>query len=243
MIAARDNESWTALDALLRRCGIVKVDGLREPEHAVAAAQAGADLIGFIFAPARRRVTPEHARACIAAAKAASVQPMLTVGVFVDEEAARIADVAAVAGLDAVQLHGDESPELAVHLPLPVLKAFNPRPDQTVDEVAGKIAAHLSMPAGARAALVDGYRPGESGGTGVAADWTLASALARRFPLILAGGLTPGNVTKAIKTVRPLGVDVSSGVEVDGVKDAGRIAAFVAAARGAFAEVSGEARG
>jgi phosphoribosylanthranilate isomerase len=235
MTRLRPTPNEPLLAALLARGGVVKIDGLREPEHAFAAAEAGADILGFIFAPARRRVTPDQARACIAAARAAAPNRFLAVGVFVDEEPERIVEVVAAAGLDAVQLHGEEPPGFAAGLPVAALKAFNPRPGEDEDEVAALIAAHLAPAGGVAVAIVDGYHPGATGGTGVSADWDLAARLARRLPLLLAGGLTPENVGEAIRQVRPLGVDVSSGVEVDGRKDAARIAAYVAAARAAFA--------
>lgn len=231
-----DRES--ALGALAGRGGLIKVCGLREPEHAVAAATAGADLIGFIFAPARRQVTPGQARACIGAARAAVSRPVVAVGVFVDETPDRIAEVVEVAALDAVQLHGDEPPKFAAALPVPALKAFKPKPGDAEDGVASAILALLDPASGVVAALVDGYHPGSSGGAGVVADWDLAARLAQRAPLLLAGGLDPENVARAIRQVRPLGVDVSSGVEIHGTKDAARIAAFVAAAKRAFAELA-----
>ena len=101
------------LSMLLGRGSVIKIDGLREPEHAAAAVGAGADLIGFIFAPARRQVTAEAARVCIAAARAEHpTRPVLAVGVFVNATAAEISAVARGSGIDVVQLHGDEAPEL-----------------------------------------------------------------------------------------------------------------------------------
>lgn len=233
MSPSAGQESNPGLDALVRRGGLVKICGLREPQHAATAATAGADLIGFIFAPARRRVAPEQARACIEAARAAAPGPIVAVGVFVDEAPGRIAEVVEVAGLDAVQLSGAEPPAFAAGLPVPALKAIKPKPGDAEADVVVVIASHVTN-GGAIAALVDGYHPGSAGGAGVAADWGLAGRLARRAPVLLAGGLDPENVAVAIRQVRPVGVDVSSGVEVGGVKDAERIAAFVSAAKGAF---------
>lgn len=239
MIDAPSEADAAPFARLLARGGLVKICGLREPEHAVAAAEAGADLLGFIFAPARRQVTPEQARACIEAARA--VAPgVLAVGVFVDEAPEWIADVATAVGLDAAQLHGEEPPGFAAALPLPAIKAFKPRPGDAEEAVAVGIAAHLGPRGGAIAALVDGYHPGSSGGMGVAADWDLSARLARRAPLLLAGGLAPENVATAIRQVRPLGVDVSSGVEFDGRKDAARIAAFVTAAKATLYSIDGD---
>ena len=227
-------------DALRRRIAagdVVKICGLREPEHAAAAAEAGADLLGFIFAPARRQVTPEAARVAIEAARDAASGPIWAVGVFVDAPAEEIARVVEASGIDVAQLHGHEPPGLAAELPVPTTKAFRPAPGVDPDDVLRDIQRYLEAGSPPLAALVDGYHPTKAGGEGVRADWDLARALALRAPLFLAGGLDPGNVADAIASVRPAGVDVSSGVEIDGVKDADLIARFVANARQGFASV------
>lgn len=219
--------------------GLVKICGLREPEHAAAAAVAGADLLGFVFAPARRRVTPEQARRCIAAARDA-VGPerrLFAVGVFVNASGGEIAEAARVAGLDLVQLHGDEPPGFSGGLPVPAVKALKPSPSAMVEEAIGAARAQMAATRPPLALLIDGHHPTSAGGSGVRADWAVATRLATGVPMILAGGLNPENVAEAIRTVRPLGVDVSSGVERDGVKDAGLIAAFVDAARGAYRDL------
>jgi phosphoribosylanthranilate isomerase len=223
------------LSRLFTRGAIVKIDGLREPEHAAAAAAAGADLIGFIFAPARRQVTPGVARSCIAAARAASPErPVLAVGVFVDASPSEMARIARETGIDALQLHGAEPPESLRHLPVPALKALRPRPETEASQLMAEIGRYHSSPQPPLGILVDGYAEEFAGGTGVRADWQLAAEIAASFPIILAGGLDPDNVGVAIRQVHPLGVDVSSGVEIDGVKDAARIEAFIRAARTAF---------
>lgn len=120
------------LAALVARGQIVKIDGLREPAHAAAATRAGADLIGFIFATARRQVSAATARECIVAAReAAGGRQVFSVGVFVDAAAQEIRDAITEAGLDAVQLHGDEPPEALALLEVPAIKAFRPRPGAT----------------------------------------------------------------------------------------------------------------
>lgn len=215
---------------------LVKICGLREPEHAAAAASAGADLIGFILAPSRRQITPEQARACIDAARREARQTILAVGIVVDSTAPEVIDAIARSGVDLIQLHGSEPSEFPSLLPVPTLRAFSPVPAATLATEHDRITAALDVDVPPVAIVVDGYHPGGSGGAGVRADWALASALAKNFPLILAGGLDPSNVADAIRTVRPLGVDVSSGVEVDGVKSVDRIAEFVANARAAFAD-------
>ena len=225
---------------LFARGAIVKIDGLREPEHAAAAAAAGADLIGFIFAPARRQVTAAVARSCIAAAQAASPErPVLAVGVFVDAPPAEMARMARETGLDALQLHGAEPPELTRHLPVPTLKALRPRPGTKAAHLMTEISRYRSAPVPPLGIVVDGYVAEFAGGTGVRADWRLAAEIGASVPIILAGGLDPDNVGVAIRQVRPLGVDVSSGVESDGVKSVHRIEAFIRAAREAFQEQTG----
>ena len=223
------------LSRLFARGAIVKIDGLREPEHAAAAAAAGADLIGFIFAPARRQVTAAVARSCIAAARAvAPERPVLAVGVFVDAPPSEMARIAGETGIDALQLHGAEPPESLRHLPVPALKALRPRPGTKAAHLTAEIDSYRSSPQPPLGILVDGYAEESAGGTGARADWRLAAEIGATFPIILAGGLDQDNVGAAIRQVRPIGVDVSSGVEIDGVKDPSLIEAFIRAARTAF---------
>lgn len=220
---------------LARATGLVKICGLREPVHARAAAAAGANLLGFVFAPARRRITAETARACIAAARdAAPERRIAAVGVFVDASAAEMNATAQTAGLDLLQLHGDEAPALLARLHRPVVKAIRPPHGTPVHDALDLIRPYQGVANAPVAYLLDGHSPGAAGGTGVRADWHLAAELAGHFPLVLAGGLDPTNVADAIAIAAPIAVDVSSGVETDGIKDATKIAAFVDAARQAF---------
>ncbi|HMQ29930.1 MAG TPA: phosphoribosylanthranilate isomerase [Chloroflexaceae bacterium] len=232
---------------------LVKICGLRTAEHALAAAAAGADLLGFVFAPSRRRIDPAAAAAIAAELRAAtSARPRL-VGLFVNADPAEVNAIAAEVGLDLVQLSGDEPAWHAERIALPVIKAI--RMDGSANEAAwlarldqqpttgdqgppGWAGPDAGGPAlvfgpSSLGLLVDAHVPGSYGGTGVTADWARAAALARRAPLLLAGGLTPANVAAAIAAVGPLGVDVSSGVETDGVKDPLKIEAFLGAARAA----------
>ncbi|MEI7642799.1 MAG: phosphoribosylanthranilate isomerase [Chloroflexales bacterium] len=200
---------------------IIKICGLRTLEHALVAAEAGADLIGLVFAPSRRQVSLAEARAIAAAVRGLPAPRPQIVGLFVNTPAFEINAVADSVGLDLVQLSGDESLVDAAGITRQIIKSI--RMDGSARE-----AAWIS--AGARL-LVDAHVPGAYGGTGARADWPQAAGLARCAPLILAGGLDPMNVAEAIAQVRPQGVDVSSGVEEGGVKRAALIRAFVAAAR------------
>ncbi|MCL5256659.1 MAG: phosphoribosylanthranilate isomerase [Chloroflexi bacterium] len=215
----------------------VKICGLRTPEDAVSAALAGADMLGFIFAPAKRRVTPEIAREAISAVKRLQLARLPKfAGVFVNEAPERIESAGSFAGLDLVQLSGNESPEFAARMSLPVIKALHLGDAGQLEAVKRAAGDFLKRVPGI-SLLVDTLVPGHYGGTGQVGDWHMAADLAGMFPVILAGGLNPVNVAEAIRKVRPLAVDVSSGVETDGRKDAGKIAAFVRAAK---AEGSGD---
>lgn len=208
----------------------IKVCGITRVEDARLAIEAGADALGFVFAASPRRVDRAMAREIVRA-----LPPFVaTVGVFVDEEPREVVETAAAVGLTAVQLHGDESPavlrELRSRMPLKMIKAFRVR-------AAGDLARLDDYRAHCDALLLDAYVPGAAGGTGRTFDWELARlARAAGHPLVLAGGLTPENVSAAVRRVRPFAVDVSSGVEAaPGRKDALRVRAFVAAAREADA--------
>ncbi|MGQ9925623.1 MAG: phosphoribosylanthranilate isomerase [Chloroflexaceae bacterium] len=219
---------------------IVKICGLRRADHASAAAAAGADWIGLVFAASKRQVSVAEASAIAMALRAGVTPPPLLAGLFVNEAPATMTAIADAVGLDLIQLSGDEPVEYADVLRLPVLKTI--RLTGTPAEQAWIARARREQPEWEAVAartpprvllLVDAYVPGSYGGTGTPADWSRAAALAAQMPLILAGGLHPANVARAIATVRPIGVDVSSGVETNGVKDPVRIEAFIAAVRSA----------
>ena len=219
----------------LERRRLVKICGLREPAHAAAAAAAGADLIGFIFAPARRQVAPATARACIAAARAQNpARNVIAVGVFVDAAPNDINCVVDECGLDLVQLHGSEAPESLDAVRVPAIKALRPAPGALMASVQSDMDRYSRASRPPWGFLIDGYAASVAGGSGARADWDLAAAIGADRPILLGGGLHPGNVEQAIQQVQPIGVDVSSGVEVDGVKNVARIEAFIQAARAAF---------
>ena len=205
----------------------IKICGLTRAEDAAAAVSAGADALGVVLAPSKRRVTLDEAAEVFA-----DVPPLVArVGVFVDAHADEVWEAVARLGLAAVQFHGDEAPETCATAPVPVIKALRVGPDfsaERADAYRGAVSA----------LLLDTFVPGEQGGTGVAFDWyDVAGRLPRWAPVLLAGGLGPANVGAAIQALRPYAVDVSSGVEsAPGVKDHRSIDAFVAAVRAADEE-------
>ena len=199
----------------------VKICGITRPADALAAAAHGADAIGLVFyAPSPRAVSIQQAADIVA-----GLPPfMSTVGLFVDADATQIAEVLAAVPLDLLQFHGQETPAACAAAGRPWFKAVRMRPG--VDP-----AAEAARYQAGRGVLVDSYRPGVPGGTGETFDWArIPAALAPQ--LVLAGGLTPDNVTAAIRAVRPWAVDVSGGVEQDkGIKDHDKIQAFMRAVR------------
>lgn len=206
----------------------VKICGIRDEASALAAAEAGADAVGFIFAQSPRRLEPAQARRI-----AAALPPFVTrVGVVVNEPLENLRELVDAVRLDAVQLHGDEAAaycRAAQDLRVTVIKAV---------PVSGPLDLERLRDLRVGAVLLDTHRPGLRGGTGEPFDWRMAGPAARVMRVILSGGLTPENVAAAIATVRPYGVDVSSGVETDGRKDPAKIRAFVEAARAADAALA-----
>ncbi|MDQ7801758.1 MAG: phosphoribosylanthranilate isomerase [Armatimonadota bacterium] len=195
----------------------VKICGICTEAAALAAAEAGADAVGFVFYPGSSRyVSPERA------AQLSRLLPpfVVRVGVFVNAPVAVVERISDQVGLDLVQLHGDEPPEVCARAPRRVIKAVR---------VEGTEALRRAAEYPACAVLLDAYVPGRYGGTGRPFDWSLLCQIDR--PVILSGGLTPENVAEAVRRVRPYAVDVSSGVETDGEKDPRRIEAFVRAVR------------
>ena len=220
---------------------LVKICGISDPAHALVAAEAGADLIGLVFfPPSHRNVTPARAREIVRALRDAG-HATLAVGLFVNEDPARMSAMADAASLDLIQLSGDEQPADLARLNRPALRSVRLGAGEGVARVRERLTAAAVMAQGREPGplgqpltpLVDAHVPGRWGGTGTQADWDAAATLSRLWPLFLAGGLTPGNVAAAIAAVQPLGVDVSSGVETGRAKDPAKIRAFIRAARGA----------
>lgn len=210
----------------------IKICGLSQLKHAGAAVEAGADFLGFVFATSPRQITPERAREIVSALKDRPTCPAI-VGVFVNTPAEDVNQIADYCRLDWVQLSGDEPSEYCRQIQRPIIKAVHVGSGQSTAEIAAQLQAGFDMALGLDIIyLLDKKTEGVYGGTGQAFDWVLAKELAQGFPFFLAGGLSPQNVAQAVKIVHPWGVDVSSGVETMGVKDAFKIKAFIEAVRG-----------
>ena len=216
-----------------------KICGIRTADHALAAAEGGASFMGFVFVEGvRRQLAVDEAQAIIGEyrARLADAPGPGLVGLFADQPANFVVSVVEQCGLDYVQLCGSEGTDYWARMPVPVLRAVRVRDEGDLDAVINDtiqtvrtIVEHGQTP------HLDTYRPESPGGTGHTFDWNIAAAVTRQFRTVLAGGLTPENVGDAIAATRPWCVDVSSGVETDGVKDTARIREFAAAVRAADA--------
>lgn len=240
----------------------VKICGLTNFDDALVAVDAGADLLGFIFyEPSPRYVSPDVVKEIVAsirsqvasgrgqvASEADDASDIthhsslithhpspLFIGVFVNSPPEHVAHVLNYCWLDAVQLHGDESPEFAARFKGRAFKALRPKSSAEAGALVQKftqLPVTDCQPPFLPRLLLDAYHPTLYGGTGHVTDWSMATAIARQHPILLAGSLTPDNVLQAIKTVRPWGVDVSSGVEArKGEKDYVKLKDFVRIAK------------
>ena len=214
-----DSTSPTSRAPILKICGMTRVG------DALHAVREGATAIGFVFwKGSPRYIEPDRAGE-IAAALPATVT---TVGVFVNEPVDAIRETARLAGLRMVQLHGDETPAYVEQLDRPVMRAVTL---ETLVETTKMWPVETTL-------LLDSTDPSRRGGGRAAVDWPRAAVITRGRRVVLAGGLTPDNIEEAIVTVRPLGVDVASGVEsAPGVKDLDKVARFLANAQSAFARM------
>jgi len=198
----------------------IKICGITRPDDGLAAASMGADAIGLVFyAKSPRAVTIEQAQLIC------RVLPpfVTTVALFVNADPAEIRKTIEAVPIDVLQFHGDEVQADCIGYGLPYIKAIRMQPNVSLPE---QIKAYDE----AQALLVDAYSPAEVGGTGEVFDWSrVPNGL--ESPIILAGGLSPDNVSEAIAAVSPYAVDVSSGVEAaKGIKDQAKISAFIKAA-------------
>ncbi len=206
----------------------IKICGITRVQDASAACSLGVDLLGFNFVPASKRyLNPYAARNIID-----SLPPFISrIGIFADEDLAVVNDLAEFLDLDAVQLHGTEDELFCRRVKVPVVKAINvSSPDDLADLERYQVSGFL----------LDTKVEGELGGTRQTFPWKHAVDLCRRHRVIVAGGLTPGNVAEAVRTMSPYGVDTASGVETSpGIKDADLMEQFVRAARCAAAGIGG----
>jgi len=203
---------------------LIKICGITRLADARFAVREGATAIGMVFwTQSPRRVDPAIAAEIVATLPA----DVLTVGVFVNATVVEIRDVVKSTGIRVVQLHGDEPTSYVDAIDRPIFRSTTL--DNVVD-VAHDWPQDTTL-------LLDKADPVRRGGTGAVVDWSRAANVARQRRLILAGGLTPDNIEEAIVTVRPYGVDVSSGVEASpGVKDFGKVSQFLKNARAAYAQ-------
>jgi phosphoribosylanthranilate isomerase len=193
----------------------VKICGICDAAGAAAAVEAGADLIGLHFCSSQRRVTPEDAKSIV---DGLALRPTI-VGVFIDQDADEVRQIAEFVGLDLLQLHGSEMPGFEAGRP--VMKVLKVKDGQVPD------ADGWPDPV-----MLDSWSADQRGGTGQVWDWELARPLLAARKVFIAGGLEPGNVGKVVSGFKPYGVDVSSGVELSvRVKDLDKVRAFVHAVR------------
>lgn len=198
---------------------IIKICGIKTLSDALAAMDAGADYLGFNFYPKSPRYI-DVGQCCDIMSVIRRYGHITYVGVFVNASVAEINATMDTCGLSLAQLHGDEAVEMLNRLDGKGFKAFRGIPESVDGFARGESPAFL----------VDASVKGVYGGSGVTADWNGAAELAKKYPLLLAGGLTPENVAEAIRRVKPWGVDVASGVEsAPGEKDAAKMSAFVKA--------------
>jgi len=197
----------------------VKICGLKEQQHVQVAVEAGADAIGFVFAPSKRRVTVEQAQ------QLAKHVPggILKIGVFVNPSAEELRTAMESVPLDYVQYHGEESPEFIRQQGYPAIKALSVRGPEDIRAAANYDVDYY---------LFDAPGTDFKGGSGHTFDWTLLEMIGiPREKLILAGGLQAENIEEAVSLVSPFMVDVSSGVETDGIKDIVKINEFIKAVK------------
>lgn len=209
----------------------IKICGIKEEEHALELAAAGVDFIGLVFASSPRQVTNARAKRIVSALKKTEAATE-TVGVFVNRPVSVVKRTAESCNLDWVQLNGDEPWQYCRELKIPIIKVIRVsrhyQPEQILADldygtrVLGE-QKHIF--------LLDSNARDKYGGTGRKFDWNMAKLPARNFSVIVAGGLNPRNVSEAIRTISPWGVDVSTGVETKGVKDLVKIKKFIEAVR------------
>jgi len=209
----------------------IKICGVISEDIAMGAAEAGADFIGLVFAPSPRQVTPDQAARITATLKKNKTRAK-SVGVFVNTAPQMVRQIAVQYNLDFVQLSGDESPVYCRMLSYPLIRVIRLSNSDTVEKIDKQIIeTHMALFDRHFIIMLDTALPGKFGGTGEIFDWNLAKPVIKRCDVMIAGGLNPDNVGEVIKTLKPWGVDVSTGVETKGVKDMRKINKFIEAVR------------
>ena len=193
----------------------IKICGITNMNDALKATSLGVDALGFIFAPSPRRVEPDVAKKIILALP----KTLLKVGVFVNEAPEEVQRVAKYCSLNALQFHGEESPEYCKRFYHPIIKAIRIKSFESLKEMEKYPDCLI---------LLDTFSPTQAGGTGNPFPWEVALKAKEEREFILSGGLKPENIEEAIKKVRPWGVDICSGVEaIPKKKDLLKMANFV----------------
>jgi len=207
----------------------IKICGIKTAEQALAAAEAGADFIGLVFALSPRQISTAQAEKIVAALRKSGAKTE-AIGVFVNAHAGTINRIAEKCNVDRVQLSGDEPWEYCREIEKPIVKVIRLSRNQLPKQVCKDLAYGTRLLKDRKLVFhLDSNVREKYGGTGMTFDWKLAVPIAREFPVIIAGGLNPDNVARAIKLISPWGVDVSTGVETRGLKDVEKIKAFIKA--------------
>jgi phosphoribosylanthranilate isomerase len=212
----------------------IKVCGIMESSDALVAAQAGADFIGLVFVPERRRrLDEDKALRIVSHLRENVAEPPKIVGLFADQPPGDVDRMVEHCGLDMVQLCGIESLDYCRQVGAPVIKVLHVSGSSALEDAVPSLAESMTaLNEQGHLVTLDRLVEGLQGGTGQSFNWDIARALSeRRFHFLLAGGLTPDNVGRGINAVAPWGVDVSSGVETNGMKDEAKIRAFIQTVR------------
>lgn len=196
---------------------LVKICGIKDKNMAHVAVEAGADALGFVFAPSSRRITPQVVRNIIQSLP----ESIVKVGVFVDAPISSVRDIARYCALTTLQFHGQEDVDYCLQFRLPIIKAIK------VTEKGQFIPDPARYQGITQLFLADTYQKKNAGGTGKTFPWQKVDFIKKCGSVILAGGLRPENVYQALSITQPWGVDVSSGVETDGAKDSKKIRKFI----------------
>jgi phosphoribosylanthranilate isomerase len=205
----------------------VKICGISDIDSAIAACQAGTDYLGMVFAPSRRQTSPEKSLKIVEAVHQLDLHPQV-VGVFVNKPASEVNQIANYCKLDWVQLSGNETWEYCKKIETPIIKVFHIARDARQAEISADVWKGYSLiPPNQLICLLDSTVEDTYGGTGTTFDWQLAKEVSEKFSVMIAGGLTPDNVGQLIKLTNPWAVDVSSGVETNGKKDATKMKSFI----------------